>query len=63
MQTRLRGKELVREIKHRIESFEIRLHALRSVTGPIDPRDAEAEKYLQSEVNLMRQQLNTKEVR
>jgi hypothetical protein len=49
-----------KEIQTRIHSFELRLHALRSIPGPIDPRDAKAEKYLQSEVNKMRSQLEVK---
>ncbi len=46
-----------REIVTRLKSFELRLHTLRSIPGPIDPRDAEAERFMQSAVNRMHEQL------
>ena len=46
-----------KDIRIRIESYELRINALRSIPGPIDPKDFEAEAYLQGEVNKMRQQL------
>ncbi len=46
-----------KETKTRLKNYEIRLQALRSVPGPIDTKVYEIEKYLQSEVNTMREQL------
>ncbi len=46
-----------REITTRLKSFELRLRALRNTPGPTDPKDAEAERFMQSAVNRMREQL------
>jgi hypothetical protein len=51
-----------RRIKMRIESYELRLKTIRSIPGPIDPHDVDAEAYMQSEVNKMRKQLNLEQV-
>lgn len=57
------GAKQRRQLRARLENYEIRLRALRSIPGPIDPKNYEAEKYLQSEVNTMREQISKAEVK
>jgi hypothetical protein len=46
-----------KQMRTLIQSYELRIRALRSISGPIDPKDYEAETYMQKEVNKMRKQL------